>query len=206
MRSECLREPRHRDRRLRLPRGDPRARAPARRQGRRHACDEVLPVLPAEARERHLARHRVRDRHDPARRLRQDRRHDAPARRRSDRLPRVGRAGRGRARPRRGRCAHARVRPRQARARCERRRGHLARRVAAPARCARGGEPPGRSRTPGLVPQGARSARARLRPERVLAQADVAAPGRDLRRSGDELPRRDRDLVRLVRDRRAGAR
>ena len=60
------------------PRGGPLLR----RARRRDAAAEVLPRLPAGAREDESRRRRVRDRRDPARRLREDPRH-APRRRRA---------------------------------------------------------------------------------------------------------------------------
>ena len=56
--------------RLRGPDRLPRGRALRGGEGRRHAGRALLPLLPAEALERHARRDRVRDRRDPARRLR----------------------------------------------------------------------------------------------------------------------------------------
>ncbi len=63
-------------RRLRVPDHPPRGGALRRGEGRRHAGRALLPLLPAEAVERQARRDRVRDRRDPARRLREDHRHE----------------------------------------------------------------------------------------------------------------------------------
>ncbi len=100
-------ELRRRDLRPAAAHRHPRARPLHRGQGDRDARAALLPRLPAGGPQAHLARHRVRHRRDPARRLREDPGHAAarggrPLRRR----------GRARARPggRRGRGAAARGR------------------------------------------------------------------------------------------------
>ena len=62
-----------------VPDHRPRGRAHRRREGGRDAGRALLPLLPAEALERQARRDRVRDRRDPARRLREDHR-DEPRR------------------------------------------------------------------------------------------------------------------------------
>ena len=66
------------DPRPRLPDPDPRGGALLRRPRRRDESAQVLPRLPARAREDEAQRDRVRHRRDPARRLREDPRHAPP--------------------------------------------------------------------------------------------------------------------------------
>ena len=150
-------ELRRRDPRARRPDPDPRGGPLLRRARRRHAAAEVLPRLPPAAREARPRRRRVRDRRDPARRLREDPRDAPPGAGRPAREPEArGAAGRARARARRAR--------RRARAR---RRGGRAR-----SRCASSSRELGGNRM-------LAGARGRARAGRLLAPDDLEADRRD---------------------------
>ena len=177
-------------RRLRAADHPPRVRALHRGEGRRHARRALQPVLPAAGLEGQARRDRVRDRHDPARRLREDQRHEpaggAARRGRPPRLlPPAGVEADRRDRRRAGRELPDRVR---ADRRDLRRPGHA--RELRRGQQRREGHPGGRPAAEGR--QGAlgrRRPRLRARPER---EADRAAPARPARRD-QQAPLRRRE-------------